>query len=191
MIIFDIEIKAGPLPKELSDRRANVTYAASWTDYLGMGIAVIGCYDYMSDKYRVFGEGKSELDDFQQIIDSHDSIVGFNNNRFDNPLLEAHGVVIPAKKSYDILTSIYSALGSYQKGCGLDAVVKANFNSAGKTGSGAEAPILWQKGHYTQVIDYCLNDVRMTKMLLDRILRDGWINNPLNPGRKLYLPRPT
>lgn len=138
---------------------------------------------------RVFGE--QEMEDLQKFVDSHDVAIGFNNIRFDNNVLQANGVVIQPNKSYDLLKEIYSALGSYQKGCSLDAVVKANFpSSTGKTGDGALAPELWQKGFYTKVIDYCLNDVRLTKMLVDKILRSGYINNPTNPTRQLRIKRP-
>ena len=48
-----------------------------------------------------------------------------------------------------------------------------------KTGTGANAAILWQRGKYQEVIDYCLNDVKLTLDLLKNIqANDGWINNP-------------
>jgi hypothetical protein len=188
MIIFDIEIKYAIPPKNSAERKIGFNYCKGWEDYAGMGIACIGVWDYRTDSPRVFGD--DDLEDFQKFVDSQDIAVGFNNNRFDNNVLRAGGVVIPANKSYDILHEIYSALGSYQKGCRLDDIVKANFSNAEKTGSGADAPLLWQKGFHTRVIDYCLNDVRLTKMILDKILRFGHINNPVNPSQILKLRRP-
>lgn len=189
MFIFDIEIKHGVAPQDASQRKENIKYCDGWTDYQNMGIACLACYDYTADKYRVFGE--NELSDFQQFIESQDKAIGFNNNRFDNNVLRANNIVIQPSQSYDILAEIYSALGSFQKGCRLDDVVKANFpNSAGKTGDGALAPELWQTGFHTRVIDYCLNDVRLTKMLLDKILRHGHINNPVQPEKTLWMKRP-
>jgi hypothetical protein len=189
MFIFDIEIKHGIPPKNPAERRDDLIYCAGWEDYQNMKIACIGVWDYKTDSSRIFGE--HEIKDFQKFIDSHDKVVGFNNNRFDNNVLRANGVVIHANKSYDILSEDFTALGSFQKGCRLDDIVKANFPScAGKTGSGADAPELWQKGFYTKVIDYCLNDVRLTKMILDRILRFGYINDPIYPSEILRLRRP-
>lgn len=189
MFIFDTEIKNLIPPKNSADCKVGFNYCAGWEDYAGMGIAVIGVWDYTSDTSRIFGE--DDLPEFQKFVDSHDVAIGFNNNRFDNNVLRAGGVVIQPDKSYDILAEIYSALGSYQKGCRLDNVVKANFpNSAGKTGNGADAPMFWQKGLHARVIDYCLNDVRLTKMLVDRILRNGGINNPIYPSEFLRLKRP-
>jgi hypothetical protein len=189
MFIYDIEIKRGIAPANPVERVDGIEYCAGWEDYATMGVAVIGVFDYTTDSYRIFGE--KELADFQQFADRHDRAIGFNNNRFDNNVLRANGVVIQPNKSYDILAEIFHALGSFQKGCRLENVVKANFpNAAGKSGNGADAPIDWQRGRHTKVIDYCLNDVRITKMVLDRILRFGYINNPINPSQILKLRRP-
>lgn len=145
--------------------------------------------EYTTDKYRVFGE--YELEDFQKLVDSHDAAIGFNNIKFDNGVLRACDIKIDDRRSYDILAEIYRALGSFQKGCKLDNVIAANFPSnAGKNGDGAMAPILWQQGYHTRVIDYCLNDVRLTKMLTDKILRNGCIKSPLNPETLLRMKRP-
>lgn len=189
MFIFDIEIKHGIAPNNPAERKADVIYCDGWTDYAAMGVACIGVWDYTTDSARVFGE--HELREFQKFVDSQDVSIGFNNNRFDNNVLRACGVVIQPNSSYDLLSEIFTALGSFQKGCRLDDVVKANFPScAGKTGNGADAPELWQKGYHTRVIDYCLNDVRLTKMLVDKILRFGYIYNPIRPGEILRLKRP-
>ena len=187
MIIYDIEI-ANPIPPKSGELLPNITYAKGWDHPATMGIACIGVYDYVRDVYRVFGE--YELEEFSALLKSQDCYAGFNNIGFDNKLLRAYDVEISDSRSYDILAQIYSALGSRQKGCKLDQVIKANFSSGGKTGDGAEAPIWWQRGYHTKVIDYCLNDVKLTKMLLDRIIRCGWINNPIFPDQKLKIRRP-
>lgn len=188
MFIYDIEIQRGIAPANSAERKSDVVYCDGWTDYENMGVSCIGVYDYCSDKYRIFGE--NELAEFQQFADEQDRAIGFNNIRFDNNVLLANGVTIVDNKSYDILFEIYRKLGSFQKGCRLENVVKANFPNAGKSGNGADAPEDWQRGRYTKVIDYCLNDVRLTKMILDKILRFGFINNPVKPDEVLHLRRP-
>lgn len=186
MFVYDLEIIRGIAP---SVPKAGIEYCAGWTDYAAMGVACVCVWDYTTDSPHVFGE--RDLDDFQKFVDRHDVAVGFNNNRFDNNVLRAGGVVIQPNKSYDILAEIYHALGTYQKGCRLADVVKANFpNAQGKTGDGAEAPELWQKGFHTRVINYCHNDVRLTKMIFDKILRSGYLINPIRPGEILKMRRP-
>lgn len=188
MIIYDLEIE-NPIPPDNGMLVPGIKYSKGWNYPATMGVACIGVYDYTADKYRVFGE--FEIEDFKTLVSQHDKCVGFNNIGFDNKILETCDLVIPPAKTYDILSEIYSALGSRQKGCKLEDVVKANFpNQAGKTEDPAKVPILWQQGYKTKVVDYCLNDVRLTKMILDRILRFGWIFNPVKPGESLELKRP-
>ena len=188
MLIFDIEIANPIAPKNPAERQDGLFYARDFNDYENMGIACIGVYEYTTDKYRVFGE--YELDEFRQLLDTNDVSVGYNNTRFDNNVLKANKIDVQPNKSYDIYFEIVRQLG-HVKGCKLDDVIKANFpNSPGKNGDGAQAPILWQPGYHTKVIDYCLNDVRLTKMLMDRIIRFGWIKNPIFPDKTLKIKRP-
>ncbi|MCP9496251.1 MAG: hypothetical protein MSG64_17545 [Pyrinomonadaceae bacterium MAG19_C2-C3] len=53
MLLYDLEIINAIPPKD-GLRHPDVTYASGWHDYLGMGIAVICCYDYKTDRTRVF-----------------------------------------------------------------------------------------------------------------------------------------
>lgn len=187
MFIYDIEI-ANPIPPSDGNLIKGLTYAKGWEHPATMGVACIGVYDYTRDTYRVFGE--YELEDFQKLIDAHDVAIGFNNIKFDNGVLRACDIKIDDRRCYDILAEIYGALGSRQKGCKLDNVIQANFSDSGKNGDGALAPVLWQQGYHARVIDYCLNDVRLTKKLTDKILRSGYINNPIQPSQVLRLRRP-
>jgi hypothetical protein len=65
----------------------------------------------------------------------------------------------------------------------LDAIAKAN--GMAKTGTGELAPIMWQRGQKQEVIDYCLNDVRVTTAILELGLA-GELADP-NTGKKLRL----
>ena len=46
----------------------------------------------------------------------------------------------------------------------LDAIARAN--GMAKSGDGQMAPLLWQQGKRQEVIDYALNDVRITRDIL-------------------------
>jgi hypothetical protein len=189
MLIYDIEI-ANPIPPSDGGKLIEgIKYAKGFEFPATMGLACIGVYDYTTDKWRVFGE--YELESFQALVNQSDVCVGFNNIRFDNVVLATCNVEIPVKKSYDILAQIYNTLKSRPKGCRLENVVKANFpNAQLKNENSADVPIFWQQGYHTRVIDYCLNDVRMTKQLVDKILRFGYINNPIDPSKILKMERP-
>lgn len=193
MLIYDIEIR-NAVPPSYGPRDANVQYCEGWHDHEGMGIAVLGCYDYKTDRYRIFCE--DNLAEFIALAQSHECIVGFNNHRFDDRILAARGYYIPPAKSYDILAEIWRALDlgpdydpRTHSGYSLDAMCYANFNLS-KVRTGAVAPSLWQRGEIGTVIDYCLQDIYLTKRLLGQIIRCGALANPKDPMRTIYVRKP-
>lgn len=182
MLIYDIEIKKAILGKN-EDPVPGIEYCEGWADYKGMGISCICAYDYTLEQYRVFCE--DNISGFQTLIEAHDFIIGFNNESFDNRVCAASDIIIPEAKSYDILKQIWLAAGLspvYKKethsGYNLDAVIKANLPNIAKTGNGANAPIDWQQGRIGTVIDYCMNDVWITKKIMDLVLMNGEIIDP-------------
>lgn len=189
VIVYDCEIKKAIPPMLESERLEGIEYASGWQDFTNMGISVIGVYDYQKDRYRVFCN--DNFQEFQKLVDSADAIVSFNGLAFDNRLCEANGLRVPDEKSYDLLVKLWAAAGlgpNYEypshAGFGLDACVKANFPNEAKSGHGAAAPVQWQRGEIGAVIDYCLQDVRLTKLLMDKILlhKESLLNNPKEPG---------
>ncbi len=192
MLIYDIEILRA-IADRSGKRESDIQYCDGWQDYAGMGIACIGAYDYKYDRSRVFLA--DNLQAFGMWAVTQECIVGYNNNRFDNRILEAHGITILPEKSYDLLQEIWRAAGlgpdfhpQTHGGYSLDAVVEANFNLT-KSGTGAMAPIRFQRGEVGAVIDYCLHDIALTKRLLDRVIRGGAIRDP-KTGAHLNIRKP-
>lgn len=172
MIIYDCEIIKAILGKNDTPKEG-VDYCDGWGDFKGMGISVICTYDYTTDRYGIFCE--DNFNDFHNLVsESNGPIVGFNSLAFDNKLCAAHNIDVPNEKSYDILVEIRKAAGIR---ISLDALVEINFG-LGKTGHGADAPIQWQNREYGKVIRYCLDDVWLTKRVLDKIVRNGRLLNP-------------
>lgn len=190
MIIYDIEIK-NAIPPARGSRDTNVVYCEGWDDYPGMGIACIGVYDYRADRYRVFLE--DNLDEFRSLVEKSSIIIGFNNIKFDDQLCAANNIIIQKEKSYDLLVEMWRAAGieTYFKswlthgGYGLDSTCDLNFGLK-KSGDGALAPVLWQRGKHGTVIDYCLNDIAMTKRLAEHVHFGRTIRSPKD-GKDLDL----
>ena len=192
-IIYDLEIVSA-IPNKDGSRLDGIEYCSGWHDHASMGISVLGVYDYAEDRYRVFcGDNKEAFASMMKGA----LCVGFNNIPFDNAVLSATaGWESPKEEQcYDLLreTWIASGLGpdfTYpdHAGYGLDAVCEANFGLK-KSGSGAQAPYDWQCGNFGTVIDYCLNDVLLTKRLFDAVLRGDYIKSP--KGGTLTLRYPT
>ena len=162
-LFYDCEI-ANCIPSTYEENDPNYKYCDGWHDFKGMGIAVIGVYLDWVDKYLSFEI--HELAEFAAIANSVDEIIGFNSINFDDNLLQANGINI--KTTFDLLCQVRIAAGMpphfvrgvTRGGYSLGAIATANLDYT-KTGSGELAPKLWQDGKRQQVIDYCLNDVKL------------------------------
>lgn len=185
-IIYDIEIEKA-IPSKSDLHTDGIAYCEGWHDHKGMGISVVGVYDYVHDRYRVFC--RDNADELAALIERAERVIGFNNLSFDDKVLEANwGIVVPKSKTYDLLVEIWIAAGleatfNYRThgGFGLDAMAAVNLGEQ-KTGHGSIAPVEWQRGNLGNVIDYCLMDVRLTKRLIDLATENQWLLNPRNKG---------
>lgn len=168
ILFYDCEIK-----NLIPDRYGYIdkyTYAKGWDDFEGMGIACVGTYATWKG-YGVFLS--NQLEEFRQLVDECDILIGFNSISFDDRLLAANGVNI--ETTYDLLCEVRIASGQpphYTRGVtrggyALENLAKTNLGR-GKTGTGSLAPQLWQNNQYEQVVQYCLNDVELLKELWER-----------------------
>ena len=187
MLIYDIEILKA-IPPRSGELEEGIEYCAGWDDKENMGVACIGAYDVVQGRYRVFTQGN-----FSEFIDlaAKRFVVGFNSIAFDDVICRHEG--IPATTRWDLLQETWVAAGldrtfSYPShiGFGLDALAKAN-GLSGKTGWGGSAPVDWQRGYYGRTIDYCLEDVRQTCLLVNEAMCTGYLADPRNPGQDLTL----
>jgi hypothetical protein len=192
MIVFDAEI-VNCIPGR-EPNKPEYQYCEGWTDFVGMEISCVCIYDFSDKRPRVFLQ--DNLPALNELIRKTDCVVGFNNHKFDNNLLRAHGVEIDRRQSYDILEEIWRSAGigttfnpKTHGGLSLDAFAAANFGMK-KTGSGKFAPELWQDGKYGEVIDYCHADVYLTRLLLEQIINKGWLINP-KTNKKIWIRKPS
>lgn len=188
-LIYDIEI-INAIQGKNEDRVEGITYCSGWQDHENMGISVIGAYDYAQARYRVFC--KDNFDSFlERAAQPGTTLVTFNGLAFDDQVIaKTLKAVFPQENpSYDLLVEVWVASGlgpkfSYPShiGFGLDAVCERTFGVR-KTGHGALAPIQWQNGMRGTVIDYCLNDVYLTKLLFDAALEGKPLVSPKDESK--------
>lgn len=131
-------------------------------------VSVVGIYQSSSDITRCFQE--SELAEFWPILEAADRVVGFNLDGFDYPVLGKyyHGNFrnIP---TLDILTEFKKDHGFRIK---LDSLALSSLG-VGKSGDGLQAIRLWEQGKIDELMQYCLDDVTLTRDLFVRGRDEG------------------
>lgn len=170
-----------------------IQYCKGWRDFEGMGITVVGGYESENTRYRTFSPQQNPLL-LNAAIQRAEYVVTFNGFNFDGPLLKHFGCEIPEAKHLDLLRLIWQAhkmSTTFEKqthsGYGLDACAIEN-GVLGKTGNGAMAPIMWQRGQYCEVIDYCLHDIWITKRILEKMLAGSFRSPKTKKLCQIYLP---
>jgi hypothetical protein len=167
VVVYDLEIKK---PIEECSR--------GWDSHDEMGISVGCAFDYRTMRYGVF------MDDnigalVTRLNEPGTVIVAFNHINFDNKLLRANGHALKPDEgllNYDMMVvSKTAALGhsptTLHKGFRLDDHLFAR-KLPMKTANGAEAPRMWKEKRLGTLVDYCLNDVHVEKLLFE----DMWIH---------------
>lgn len=173
-IVIDIEIQ-----KQISE------VPNGWNDTHLLGVSVAVIYEYITDRYRIYGP--NDIEALIQRLELADRISGFNIWKFDFPViykLPYRGRVEQLReKTNDILYRIWKSLNldpedftKLHGSWGLDVVCKGTFGR-GKTGYGGNAPLWFQQGNWTKLIDYCINDVKLERDLTDFVDKYGFVVN--------------
>ncbi|HEY4489996.1 MAG TPA: ribonuclease H-like domain-containing protein [Candidatus Paceibacterota bacterium] len=139
-------------------------------DPSALNISVVGIYDSEREVYEHFLQ--EDLTKLWPIIESADVLIGYNSDHFDIPLLNKYySGDLRSVRSLDLLKEIKNCCGRRMK---LDQVAEGTLG-INKTGAGMQATEWWKKGEKQKVIDYCLNDVKITKEIYDYALANNKI----------------
>ena len=159
-----------------------------WDDTHLMGVSVAVVYEFLSDRFNVYGPDDVEV--LKKRLLRADRISGFNIWRFDFPVIfglpNRERVEELRPKTNDILIRIWRGLGldtekfsGQHKGWGLDNVARGTIGQA-KSGYGGDAPKWFQQGLWPKLTDYCLHDVKIERDLATFVDRHGYIVNGAN-----------
>lgn len=136
-----------------------------WSHPWDLTISVACTIDHKGRRRHFLGEEPGGIKKMLELFDYYDLVVGFNSVRFDMRLVDGSMGWMPdavnAKlhgKHVDILLNIEKYLGHRVK---LAQVGEAL--GAPKTEDGAMAPVMWRNGERERVINYCYQDVEITR----------------------------
>lgn len=130
-------------------------------------ISVCGLYDYSTNQYSIYEE--HEMPRLASQLQAADQIIGFNIKNFDFEVLQPYlNYNVHELPYYDILEEIQKVIGHRVK---LEAVAQGTIGS-GKSGNGLEALLYYRNGRMDLLKKYCLDDVRVTKLVYDYALKN-------------------
>lgn len=130
-------------------------------------VTVVGVYFSWLDEYVAFLE--DNVKDFLDVLKQVDLVVGFNHIWFDLPVLQKYANFdLLQLTNYDIMVEFEKKAGFKPK---LDDLAKSNLGTA-KTDSYDKYSKYHKEGKWAELIDYCLNDVKITQDLFE-IIKKG------------------
>ncbi len=168
-IVFDLETQ-------------NIFQEVGSNEPADLDISVATLYDSSADKYTTATIDNLEI--LWPIIEDADTLVGYNSNHFDIPLLNKY---YPGNlteiKSIDLLEAIRESLGRRIR---LDNVAEATIG-AKKSADGLAAVRWWRAGEVEKVKQYCEQDVKVTKEVFEYALEHNRVFY-LDSGQKKEIP---
>lgn len=140
-----------------------------------LDLAVVCIHDSKTNKYSSFFQ--ENLNELWPIIEKADMLIGYNSNNFDIPLLNKYYAGdLRHIKSLDLLEEIRKSLGRRIK---LDDIAKGTLGEQ-KSADGLQSLVWWKQGEKQKVVDYCIQDVRVTKKIYDYAILNGYLIYPKN-----------
>ncbi len=148
-ITFDIETK-------------NFFQDVGSNDPVDLDISVVCIHDSETNIYSSFLE--KDFNKLWPILEQADMLITWNGDHFDIPILNKYYPGDLTKiRSLDLMKEVQKVLGRRLK---LDNVSSSTLGE-NKNGASADAITLWEKGEIDKLIEYCINDVKLTKDLYD------------------------
>ncbi len=135
-----------------------------------LDVSVVVAYYYETDEYVHYLQ--EDLPKLFKRLEHGGRIIGYNSIGFDIPVLNRYyaGDLLQIPQ-LDMLAEIHASLGYRIK---LDDVASASIGTS-KSAHGLLAVKWWREGKYQDVIDYCQQDVKVTKEVYEFGLKNGYI----------------
>ncbi|MDH5752017.1 MAG: ribonuclease H-like domain-containing protein [Deltaproteobacteria bacterium] len=150
-----------------------------WSNIMDMGMSVGVIYDTTDQDYHVYLE--HQIPALIEHLKKGDLIVGFNSVGFDlrvvagsqptNELRHRLYLELQALNNLDILTEVTNVLGHRLK---LDSIARPTLETA-KSADGLQALRWYKEGRMDLIIEYCKQDVAVTRGVHEFALKNGYL----------------
>lgn len=133
-----------------------------------LGVSVVGIYSYQDDGFKVFAENQISL--LLPYLERAQVVIGFNIKRFDFPVLQPYlDFELKSLPTLDMFEEVQNKLGFR---LGLNSIAQATLE-IGKIGTGLDALKYFRQGQMNKLIQYCQQDVFVTRELYEYGRRHG------------------
>ncbi|MCM0607305.1 MAG: ribonuclease H-like domain-containing protein [Xanthomonadaceae bacterium] len=169
-LVFDIETQ------KLVDE------VGGWDHIDKLGVSVACAYDSKSQEMLTFRE--NELKNLFRLMEER-LVIGYNIRGFDLPVLGAYGLEYKDLDTFDIMYDLHAITrGPFLK---LDSVAQGTLN-VGKSADGLLAVQWWKSGEIDKIIEYCLQDVKVTKDVFNYGREKGFVKIQYSEGNIKQVP---
>ncbi len=125
-----------------------------------LGVSVAVAYRYDRDEFVAFTEER--VGDLVDLLSTAELVVGYNIRGFDYEVLSAYTERnLFSLPTLDLMYEIEARLGFAPK---LQSVAAATLGT-GKSADGLQALEWWRRGEVDRIVEYCRDDVRVTRDL--------------------------
>ncbi len=146
-----------------------VQEVGGWEHIDKLGISVACAYDSKSDQFIAFRE--NELKNLIELCEER-LVVGYNIRGFDLPVMVPYGLEIKRLDVFDIMYDLQTL--TRQQYLKLEAVARGTLGT-GKSADGLQAVEWWKKGEIQKIIDYCTQDVKVTRDVFQFGRQNGFV----------------
>jgi len=127
-----------------------------------LGVSIAVAYRYDTEDFLVYGE--DEVGDLIDLLRQADLVVGYNIKGFDYEVLRGYSDHdLQQLPTFDMMYDLEDRLGFRPK---LESVASATLGT-GKMADGLQALEWWRRGEIDKIVEYCREDVRITRDVYD------------------------
>lgn len=169
-IVFDLETKT------------LVDAVGGWKNFKQLEVSVGCAYDSKTDEVLTFLE--KDMPELCRLCEER-LVVGYNIIGFDLPILEKYGLKLEGLDTFDIMLEVQNV--SNWRFVKLEKVAQATLGT-GKSAEGTMAVKWWEEGKVDKIIEYCKQDVVVTRDVFNFGRENGFIKIAKAEGEAAQFP---
>jgi DEAD/DEAH box helicase domain-containing protein len=159
-----------------------VQEVGGWDHIDKLGVSVACAYDSKTGQFLAYQE--HELKDLIELCEER-LVVGYNIRGFDLPVLVPYGLKLKRVDAFDILYDLEAL--TRQRYLKLEAVARGTLGT-GKSADGLMAVEWWKKGEIAKIIEYCQQDVKVTKEVFEFGRQNGFVRIQRSEEKVVQVP---